>query len=116
MLPTLDYVKVKHIMNVANILQNARRALVPMRKATIDALLLTAFIVSFLVFTGVLFSYPWLIVAIYVLTYLLAVVLRLRHAARQMRVEAEKEQSLEEAYKVLSSPRTLADFMGYLYK
>ena len=77
MLPTLYYVKVKHIMNVANILQNARRALVPMRKATIDALLLTAFIVSFLVFTGVLFSYPWLIVAIYVLTYLLAVVLRL---------------------------------------
>jgi phosphatidylserine synthase len=62
-----------------------RHALVPMRKATIDALLLTAFIfIAFLfLLPGVLFSYPWVILPIYALAYLLMVVLRLRQAARE---------------------------------
>jgi len=64
-------------------LQRARHALVPMRKATIDALLLTAFILICLLYTGVLLSYPWLILPIYALAYLLAVILRLRQAARE---------------------------------
>ena len=100
-------------MNATSFLQNARRALVPMRKATLDALLLTAFIAWFLLVTGVLFSYPWLIVALYVLAYLLALVLRLRHAARQMKVAPDKDQSLEEASQELSSPRTFAGLMLY---
>lgn len=103
------------MMNTTNFLQNARRALVPMRKATIDALLLTAFIAYFLLFTGALFSYTWLIIVIYVLAYLLVVVLRLRHATRQMAVAPDKEQSLEKAHKELSSPRTLAGLMD-LYR
>lgn len=100
-------------MNATNFLQQAKRAPVPMRKATLDALLLTAFLAWFLVMTGVLFSYPWLIVVIYVLAYLLALVLRPRHAARQMKVAPDKEQSLEEASQELSSPRTLAGLMLY---
>ncbi len=71
-------------MTTVNFLQNARHALVPMRKATIDALLLTAFIFILLfVFPGILSSYPWLILPIYALAYLLTVVLRLRQAARE---------------------------------
>ena len=71
-------------MTNANFLQKARDALVPMRKATVDALLLSAFILwGLLVFGGILLSYPWLILPIYALAYLLAVVLRLRQAARE---------------------------------
>ena len=71
-------------MTTINFLQKARRALVPMRKATMDALLLTAFIfIGLLVFTGILFTSPWLILPIYALAYLLTVVLRLRQAARE---------------------------------
>jgi hypothetical protein len=55
-----------------------------MRKATIDALLLTAFIyIGLFVFPGLLLSYPWLFLPIYALAYLLTVVLRLRQAARE---------------------------------
>jgi phosphatidylserine synthase len=56
-----------------------------MRKATIDALLLTAFIlIGFLfLFPGILLSYPWVILPISALAYLLTVVLRLRQAARE---------------------------------
>ena len=100
-------------MNATNILQKARRALVLMRKATLDAFLLTAFIALFLLFTGVLFSYPWLFIVMYALAYLLALVLRLRHATLQMRVAADKDRSLEEASQELSSPRTLAGLMLY---
>lgn len=103
----------KNSMNATNFLQKAKGALVPMRKATLDALLLTAFLAWFLLFTGVLFSYPWLFIVMYVLAYLLAVVLRLRYAARQMRVAADKDRSLEEASQELSSPRTLAGLMLY---
>jgi hypothetical protein len=72
-----------HNMNSVNFMQQARHALIPMRKATIDALLLTAFIlIGFLVFPDVLLSYPWLFLPVYALAYLLTVVLRLRQAAR----------------------------------
>jgi hypothetical protein len=94
-------------MTTGNFLQKARRALVPMRKATMDALFLTAFISIGLLVTGVLFSYPWLILPIYALAYLLAVVLRLRQAARETTAAANQEQSLEGALQELSSTRTL---------
>ena len=70
-------------MTSVNFMQKVRYALVPMRKATVDAFLLAAFIAWFLVITGILFSYPWLILLIYMLAYLLAIVLRLRQAARE---------------------------------
>ena len=75
-------------MTIAHFLQKARHALVPMRKATIDALLLGTLIVIILITlvyvgTGILFTYTWLIVPIYALVYLIAVILRLRQAARE---------------------------------
>ena len=72
-------------MTTIHLLQRARHALIPMRKATIDALLLTAFIsIGFLfLFPGILFSSPWVFLPIYTLAYLLTVLLRLRQAARE---------------------------------
>ncbi len=70
-------------MTTVTFIQQARHALVPMRKAAIDALLLTAFILICLLMTGILSTYPWLILPISALAYLLTVVLRLRQAARQ---------------------------------
>jgi phosphatidylserine synthase len=71
-------------MTTVNFLQKVRHALVPMRKATIDALLLTAFIFILLfIFPGILLSYPWVILPIYALAYLFTVILRLRQAARE---------------------------------
>lgn len=102
-------------MNTTKFLQNARQALIPMRKAIIDALLLAVVIVVCLAFTGILFTYPWLILLIYALAYLFAAVLRLRQADRQMLLSPERERSLDEASQELSSPRTfigLALFWG----
>jgi hypothetical protein len=82
-------------MITVHFFQKARYTLVPMRKATIDALLLTAFILLLLVFTGMLFTSPWLILPIYALSYLLTVVLRLRQAARETTVRDDQEQSFE---------------------
>jgi phosphatidylserine synthase len=71
-------------MTAANFLQKARDALVPMRQATMDALLLgTLILILLLVSPGILLTYPWLILPIYALAYLLAVILRLRQAARE---------------------------------
>jgi hypothetical protein len=72
-------------MNTVHFLQIARHALIPMRKATIDALLLTAFILIGFLFLlpGILFSTPWVFLPIYALAYLLTVLLRLRQAARE---------------------------------
>ena|SRR2546421_8244958 len=70
-------------MTTVTFIQQARHALVPMRKAAIDALLLTAFILICLLMTGILSTYPWLILPISALAYLLTVVLRLRQAVRQ---------------------------------
>ncbi len=101
-------------MTTVNFLQKARHALVPMRKAMMDALLLTAFIlIGLLVFTGILFTSPWLILPIYALAYLLTVVLGLRQAARDTTAAANQEQSLEGALQELSSTRTLIGFGLY---
>jgi hypothetical protein len=70
-------------MTTVHFFQKTRQALVPMRKAALDALLLAAFILIGLLFTGILLSYPWLILPIYALAYLLTVMLRLRQAARE---------------------------------
>ena len=79
----LEKGKVATITTV-HFLQKARHALVPMRKAAMDALLLTAFIyIGLFVFPALLLSYPWLFLPIYALAYLLTVVLRLRQAARE---------------------------------
>ena len=73
-------------MTTVQFLHKARHALVPMRKAAMDALLLTAFIfIGFLfLLPGILLGYPWLVLPTYALAYLLTVVLRLRQAAREI--------------------------------
>ena len=80
-------------MTNVHFMQQARQALVPMRKATMDALLLTAFILLLLVFMGILFTSPWLILPIYALAYLLTVVLRLRQVSRETSAAYDQEQS-----------------------
>ena len=60
-----------------------------------DALLLTAFILLFLLFTGMLFTYPWLILPIYALALLLTVGLRLRQVVRETTVASDQGQSFE---------------------
>jgi hypothetical protein len=75
--------------------QKARNALVPMRKAMMDALLLTAFILLLLVFTGMLFTYPWLILPIYALALLLTVGLRLRQVVGETTGASDQAQSFE---------------------
>ena len=67
-------------------LQKVRRALVPLREAAIDALLLTWAILICLLMTGVLSTSPWLILPISALAYLLTAILRLRQAAHQTTV------------------------------
>ncbi len=84
-----------------------------MRKATLDALFLTVALFYVLLFTGVLSSYPWMILVTYALAYLLAVVLRLRRAAHQKYVAAIKDHSLDEASQELSSPRTFVGLTLY---
>lgn len=55
-----------------------------MRKAAMDAFLLSAFIyIGFFAFPDILLSYPWLFLPIYALAYLLMAVLRLRQDARE---------------------------------
>ncbi len=76
----------------AHFTQKARHALVPMRKATTDALLLTVFIfIGFFAFPRILLSYPRVFLPIYALAYLLTVVLRLRQAARETTAAPSKE-------------------------
>lgn len=70
-------------MTKLTFLQKVKVARVPMREAAVDALLLTWVILICLLMTGVLTTYPWLILLISVLAYLLTVSLRLRQAARQ---------------------------------
>jgi len=60
-------------------IQKARRALVPMREATVDALLFTMLTVVCLIYTSILS--PLLIALTFALAYLIAMILRLRKAA-----------------------------------
>ena len=82
-------------MNTIQFLQKARYALVPLRKAMMDALLLTAFILLLLVFTGMLFTYPWLILPISALALLLTMGLRLRQGVRETTGASDQAQSFE---------------------
>jgi negative regulator of sigma E activity len=66
-----------------------------MRKATMDALLLTAFILLLLVFTGMLFTSPWLMLPIYALALLLTVGIRLRQVVRETTGASDQAQSFE---------------------
>ena len=95
------------IMATALSIQKARRALVPMRKATIDAFLLGTFIIIILTYTGILFTFPLLVVFVYALAYLLAVVIRLRKAAFDAGLSLDREHTLDEANATLSSERNL---------
>jgi hypothetical protein len=55
-----------------------------MRKAAMDALLLSALIyIGFFAFPAILLNYPWVFFPIYALMYLLMLRLRLRRAARE---------------------------------
>ena len=55
-----------------------------MRKAAMDALLLSAFIyIGFFASPNILLNYPWVFLPIYALAYLLIVRLKLRRAARE---------------------------------
>ncbi len=107
-------------MNTVHFLQKARHALVPMRKATMDAFLLGTIIIILLTYagTGILFTYTWLIVPIYALVYLIAVVLRLRKAAYAAEASSNPEQPVDEASQELSSIETLNEaglFKGDLH-
>ncbi len=72
-------------MTTVRFTQQARRALVPMRKATLDAFLLTILTVVCLIYTDIPVTHPFLsvlvIVLVFALVYVIAVVLRLRRAA-----------------------------------
>lgn len=75
---------ITNFLKKERLLQKARHELVPMRKAAMDAFLLTASIyIGLLIFPGILLSYPWLFLPVYALAYLLLLVLRLRQAARE---------------------------------
>ena len=71
-------------MSTVTFHQKTRHPLVPMRKAAMDALLLSALIyIGLFIFPAILLSFPWVFFPIYALVYLLAAVLRLRQAARE---------------------------------
>ena len=84
-------------MTTARFTQKARRALVPMRKATLDAFLLTILTVVCLAFLGIPVTHPFLfvlvIVLVFALVYVIAVVLRLRKAATSSLAAQSEEQA-----------------------
>ena len=74
-------------MITARFTQQARRVLVLARKATLDAFLLTLLTAVCLAFFGIPVTHPFLsvlvIVLVFALVYVIAVVIRLRKAARE---------------------------------
>lgn len=78
-----------------------------MRKATMDAFLLGTLIVIILTYTGVLFTFPLLIVLVYALAYFLAAIIRLCKAAYDAGLSLDREHTLDEANATLSSERNL---------
>ncbi len=93
-------------MTTTLFIQKARRVLVPMRKAAMDAILLGSLIVIILLATSILFTYSWLIILTYALVYLIALVLRLRKAAYGANVVLNQDQDLDEANETLVSEKT----------
>lgn len=98
-------------MNTVLLTQKTRHALVQMMKAAMDAFLLGSFILIILTFTSVIFAYPWLIILIYALVYLIALVLRLSKAAYDPPGALNQEQTLEEANETLVSEKTRIGLM-----
>jgi hypothetical protein len=64
-----------------------------------------------LTFTSVAFTYPWLIIIIYALVYLIALVLRLSKVAYDAPGALNQEQTLEEANETLASEKTRVGLM-----
>jgi hypothetical protein len=91
-------------------IQKAKRVLVPMREATVDALLFTLLAVVCLLYTSILS--PLLIVLIYALTYLVAMILRLRKAAYDTTAASSQERSLGRTAQSQSSIKTLTAVMS----
>src|SRR5215471_5039842 len=83
-------------MTISPFTQKARRALVPMRRATMDAFLLTLLTVICLTYLSIPVTHPLLfvlvIVLVFALVYVIAVVLRLRKAATSFPEEQREEQ------------------------
>ena len=98
-------------MNAPSFLHKVRRALVPMRKATIDAFLLASIIDLLLFVTGVLLTYPWLILLPYALVYVLAFLLRLRQATYQLVIAFEQDQLSERNSQKQSSESLYIELM-----
>ena len=98
-------------MYTVNFMQKASYALVPVRKAMMDAILLGSFIAIILTFTSVAFTYPWLIIIIYGLVYLIALVLRQGKAVYDATGTLNQEQTLEEANETLASEKTRVGLM-----
>jgi hypothetical protein len=74
-------------------------ALHPMRKAAMDALLLSAFIfIGFFIFPQIILHDLWVLLPIYALTYLLMVLFRLRQAARKTAEAQSQEQASPHEY------------------
>lgn len=84
-----------------------------MRKAIIDALLLSIAINVILLMFGVLFAYPWLVFLTSSLAYAFALVLRLRQAAHQMTSTLRQDPSLENSFQELSSENSRMGLMLY---
>jgi hypothetical protein len=98
-------------MITALFIKKARRALVPMWKATMDAFLLGSLIVILLLASSILFTYPWLIILTYALVYLVALVLRLRKAAYEANLALNQDRDLDAANETLVSEKTRIGWM-----
>lgn len=98
-------------MATALFFQKAKRVLVPMRKAVMDAFLLGSLIVIFLLVSSILFTYPWLIILPYALVYLVALVLRLRKPAYKANLVLNQDPDLDTANGTLVSEKTRMAWM-----
>lgn len=98
-------------MATVRFMQKARRILVPMGKAALDAFLLGSLIDIFLLISSILFTYPWLIILPYALVYLVALVLRLRKPAYKANLVLNQDPDLDVANETLVSEKTRIAWM-----
>ena len=94
-----------NIMATTHFPEKARRTLVSMRKAAMDAFVLGSLIVILLLVTGVLFTYLWLTLLIYGLVYLLVLALRFHKATFEADLVLNRDQSVEDADETLVSEK-----------
>jgi hypothetical protein len=97
--------------NLTLFAQMARRVLVPMWQAAIDAILLGTLITTILLASSILFTFPWLLILTYALVYLAAFVLRLRKAAYAANFVLNQDPDLEAANETLVSEKTRIAWM-----